>query len=252
VTLNKTDGVDALAGVITVAAGGSTKRIWLENNNQIHNASTIDSTASNGFFELMLNGFNETIAGLNLKAGHMVNTGTGGVLTVASLIVDGVTLTGGPYTAASNSEFVSGTGSVVVGSGGGGGFATWAAAKGLVGADAAFDADLDGDGIPNGIEFVIGGEPNPAHPDWNSSALLPAGVSDGTNFVFTYTLRNDAAYLNPVVEFDTGLDGPWSTAVDPGNATIDVAPGTPAATVTVTIPKNGNPAMYGRLKVTEP
>jgi len=131
-------------------------------------------------------------------------------------------------------------------------FDTWATTtNGLSGAAAAFDADPDHDGIPNGIEFVIGGQPNPANPGSNSSSLLPTAASVGNNLVFTYTLMNAAAYLNPVVEFDTDLQGMWTTAVDGVNATIVVTPGDPAATVVVTIPKGANPELFARLKVTQ-
>jgi len=134
-------------------------------------------------------------------------------------------------------------------------FDTWigtgAGGKGLSGSAAAFDADPDHDGIPNGIEFVIGGEPNPAHAGSNSRALLPTAVASGSNLVFTYTLMHAAAYLNPVVEFDGDLQGVWTTATA-ANATIAVLAGSLSDTVTVTIPKNANTRMFARLKVTIP
>jgi hypothetical protein len=132
-------------------------------------------------------------------------------------------------------------------------FGSWAmVTKGLSGADAAFDADPDKDGISNGIEFVIGGEPNPANPNSNSASQLPAMQTDGDNLVFTYTRSDESAYLNPTVEFSNNLMDPWTTAVDPGNATITVVDGTPADTVTVTIPKNGATHLFARLKVVQP
>ena len=135
-------------------------------------------------------------------------------------------------------------------------FDTWigtgAGGKGLTGADAELDADPDHDGISNGIEFVIGGEPNPAHPGSNSRALLPTGEVVGGNFVFTFTRMDEAAYLNPVVEFDADMQAPWTTAVDPDNADIEITPGTPADTITVTIPMGANTEMFARLKVTNP
>lgn len=131
-------------------------------------------------------------------------------------------------------------------------FASWASTHGLTGAAAGFTADPDNDGISNGVEFVIGGEPNPANAGSNSSALLPTTSVSGTNLVFTFKRRTEAAYLNPAVEFSTTLQGAWTTAVAPTNATITVTPGTPADTVTVTVPRGSNTKMFARLKVTKP
>jgi hypothetical protein len=58
---------------------------------------------------------------------------------------------------------------------------SWALAKGLTGNDTNFDADPDRDGVSNGIEFILGGEPNPAHPGWNSVSILPAMTLDATH-----------------------------------------------------------------------
>ncbi|MEI7908416.1 MAG: chitobiase/beta-hexosaminidase C-terminal domain-containing protein [Verrucomicrobiota bacterium] len=137
------------------------------------------------------------------------------------------------------------------------GFGSWAATKGLSGGDAAFDADPDHDGIPNAIEFVIGGEPNPANANSNSASLLPVMQADGDKLVFIYTRTDESAYLNPSVEFSGNMQGAWTTAMDPGNATITEAPalpvnGSPAHTVTVTLPKNGATQLFARLKVVQP
>ena len=109
--LNKTAGVDALAGAITVNTGG-TVRIQLLKSNQINDASTITSTAGSGAFYLEMGGFSDTISGLAIKTGHTVATGSGGVLTVTNLTVGGAVMP--PCTYTSSSAFVTGTGSVVV------------------------------------------------------------------------------------------------------------------------------------------
>ncbi len=131
-------------------------------------------------------------------------------------------------------------------------YESWAATKGLSGADAAFDADPDNDGIENGLEFVLGGEPNPANPDAATTPVLPTAQAQGDNLIFTYIRTDASAYLNPVVEFDADLVAPWTIAVDPDNAAIEVTDGSPADTVVVTIPKNGAPSLFVRLKVVQP
>ncbi|MCY2931420.1 MAG: hypothetical protein NTV86_18410 [Planctomycetota bacterium] len=65
---------------------------------------------------LDLAGYSDTVAALTLGTNVQVRTGTGGVLTTSSLIVGGVPLGAGTYTS-SNSAFVTGSGSVVVGAG---------------------------------------------------------------------------------------------------------------------------------------
>jgi hypothetical protein len=131
-------------------------------------------------------------------------------------------------------------------------FASWTGDNGLTGANAAFGADPDQDGIPNGVEFVLGGQPNPANPNANSCDLLPEPQVVGNDFVFTYTRNDAAAYLNPTVEFDADLSGVWTTAVHGVNATIETTPGSPADTVRVSIPRNGAAKLFARLKVVEP
>ncbi len=93
-------------------------------------------------------------------------------------------------------------------------YLAWAYGKGLHAADAAFGADPDLDGIANGIEFVIGGEPNPGRPDPNSTALLPQITVDETYLRVIYRRSHDSVYLNPGVEYDADLAGPWTFAAN--------------------------------------
>jgi hypothetical protein len=130
-------------------------------------------------------------------------------------------------------------------------FEDWAAAAGLVDGDAAFDADPDGDGIDNGLEFLLGGQPNPNLPGSNSLELLPVVEASGENLVFTFTRVRAADSIEAIVEFSTTLDGDWTEATDL-NATIQTTPGEDSDTVTVTIPKGSADKLFARLRAVDP
>ena len=111
--LNKTAGVNAVAGPITVnSTAANSARIQLQKSEQISDASTITSIDSSGAFTLELGGFTETISGLEIKTGHTVHTGTGGILKVTTLKVGGDIMPTAAYTA--SSAFVTGTGWIEV------------------------------------------------------------------------------------------------------------------------------------------
>lgn len=91
---------------------------------------------------------------------------------------------------------------------------TWASSKGLSGADAAATADPDFDGLVNAIEFVLGGEPNPANANANSTALLPTVSSTATHLVFTFR-RTDASMTQPGATIEAAYGSTlagWTTA----------------------------------------
>ena len=130
-------------------------------------------------------------------------------------------------------------------------FDTWATAKGLTGDGAALDADPDHDSIPNGIEFVIGGEPNPADSGSDSRARLPRMSVSGDSVTFTYTRMHAADAMNPVVQFSTGLQT-WKDAVNGEDGTvITTTAGADSDTVEVSLPKNGAGTLFARLKVAQ-
>lgn len=139
-------------------------------------------------------------------------------------------------------------------------FSTWIAASGLSGADAAPSADPDGDGMTNAVEFVVGGQPNPALPGAASLALAPTVANDAGNVVFTFR-RTDVAAGQPGIgigaEYGSTL-GSWTPAVD-GVAGVTVKStddffGTGIDRVVVTIPANAasQARLFARLKVSLP
>ena len=86
-------------------------------------------------------------------------------------------------------------------------YASWETLNGIAGAGAASDSDSDG--IANGIEFVIGGDPS--GPSSNSNDKLPTVTLDPTYLNFTYRRTDESASYNPFVEYGNTLAG-WTPA----------------------------------------
>jgi autotransporter-associated beta strand protein len=140
-------------------------------------------------------------------------------------------------------------------------FDTWATTThGLAGGDALPGADPDNDGISNLIEFVIGGQPNPANPNAASNTLAPTIAVDATHLVFTFrrtALSATQPGLSVVVEYGSDLSG-WSVATD-GIGGVSVTPttdgfGSGVDRIDVAIPRSlvpGEP-LFARLRAVIP
>jgi autotransporter-associated beta strand protein len=140
------------------------------------------------------------------------------------------------------------------------GYTSWIAASGLNGNDALPGADADHDGLANLIEFVLGGQPNPALPGASSVHLAPTATLTSTHLEFrhrrTHAAR-DAAGLSIIVEYGGLLDS-WSPAVHgSGGITIDVsenAHGAGTDEVIVRLPRALAPdgRLFSRLRASLP
>jgi hypothetical protein len=145
------------------------------------------------------------------------------------------------------------------------GYDDWAAANGLTGLDANFDADPDNDGLDNGIEFVLGGQPNPANPDSNSNGLLPKVAETGGDMTFTFNRKDlsksavaltfqwstDLAFPSPANDIPVGLDDSVTDTI-----VVDVTENDPDADtdkIVITVPaaKAVGGKVFGRLKAVE-
>ncbi|OYV05052.1 MAG: hypothetical protein CFE26_13625, partial [Verrucomicrobiales bacterium VVV1] len=130
-------------------------------------------------------------------------------------------------------------------------------------------ADPDFDGIANGVEMVIGGDPKLGM----DAALLPTlelvtdpvgspAIPAGNYLLFTYR-RTDLSVTGGVTadcETDTDLAGTWTSSTGAPGVVIQVDDNftfTPAAAantdrVRVYIPRAANTTLFGRLKVVVP
>lgn len=133
------------------------------------------------------------------------------------------------------------------------GYAAWVGTYDLSGSNAEFDYDYDGDGIDNGLEFVLGGDPTLAN---DVTVPMPVLTGSGASRTATieYPRRSISAYLNPVLELSDNLDA-WNTAVNGANgASIVVTPNfyaTGLDKVSVTLPAEGSRG-FARISVTNP
>jgi hypothetical protein len=110
--------------------------------------------------------------------------------------------------------------------------------------------DPDHDGIPNVLEFVLGGAPMV-----QSSAILPVLTRTGGFWFFEYD-RSDLSQppaTTQEVEYGGDLSG-WTPVAIPltgAGPAVTITPGTPTDHVKVAIPDLGANG-YARLKVTHP
>lgn len=125
-------------------------------------------------------------------------------------------------------------------------YGQWAASKGLSGAEADFGADPDGDGIANGLEFVLGGEPDPSQPGAASTAILPVASREAGHLVFVFR-RSVAAADRAVVEYTGDLSGGWTTA-GPETTTNVVPDGDGFERIEVRIPEGDATRLFARLR----
>lgn len=138
----------------------------------------------------------------------------------------------------------------LVSSGGGDDYASWETVNGITGAGA--DVDSDNDGIPNGIEFVIGGDPS--GPDSDSSALLPTITKSETHLTFVFRRTDASAGYNPFVEYGSDLSG-WTEAIpgEPAENPVTISEdngfygaGIDRVTVVIPLPEDGG-KLFARL-----
>jgi hypothetical protein len=89
-------------------------------------------------------------------------------------------------------------------------YATWAASFGLNGAAADFGNDPDFDGLENGVEFVIGGNPKlPIDAD-----KAPTLTREADTVVFVFRRADASADLNPGTQYTTNQFGTWTLAAN--------------------------------------
>jgi autotransporter-associated beta strand protein len=135
----------------------------------------------------------------------------------------------------------------------GAGYSSWITTFGLAVGDQGAAADPDGDGISNGVEWVLGGNPATGM----DTAKLPTVSTTGVNLIFTFKRDQDSkvAGTSVAIEVGTSLAG-WPTVYTVGNDTAGSSAGVTVTdnldgtdTITLTVAQAPDAAKFARLKV---
>jgi autotransporter-associated beta strand protein len=209
------------------------------------------TSISSGILKVLSASLHDT-APTVIESGAVLNLAHTSTDTIGSLILAGVAKPPGIYDSSNSNGFITGTGKLLVS---GSAYSSWingffqgSLDPNLIG----FKSDPDNDGISNGIEFVIGGDPK----NEASSGKLPVCVMDSTKITFIFRRATAAAVLRPRVEYTGDLAGPWTVATHgTQGVTILEEPGgfgNGIDRVSVTIPRGAYTRRFVRLAVDAP
>jgi len=232
-------------------------------------AFTGDTVVDEGVLEVTSPTFFNNAADVTI--GQAVNSlaklklSTGATDTVDRLYIDGVQMAAGTYGSSASAAGIKdddtfdslgkGILKVLTGPGGGNAYDTWSSTNSL--ANPAFDFDSDKDGLANGIEWVLGGNPN-ANDNPSVLPTVSGTAAGGLTLVFN---RNSASIPETtlVVEWGSVLSGFANTltigTTDVGasgnNPTIDIdAPSDGKVTVNIPAANAVGGKILARLKAT--
>ena len=133
------------------------------------------------------------------------------------------------------------------------GFDAWIRNSGVAITDRDLSADPDNDGIPNGIEYILGGNPASAA----NAPTLPQALHSGGSFVFSFdrVVTSETPDVALSFQYSANLMDWTDIPLDAANPpTVTITRSTDGLTdhIAVTLPAYSatTPKLYGRLKVT--
>lgn len=204
-------------------------------------------------------------ADVSIAAGTTMHLNYSGTDVIDGLTINGVAKSPGIWgsvaSGAPNTDSaLTGTGTLTVTTGpAASAYDTWTNSFSLTGPSAAFDADPENDGIQNGLEWILGG-----NPTTNSTSKLPVATRNlSGDLVLTFTREEDAIAATTLkVQISTDLNvwskeatvGAISSGPDVNGVVVDIDDTASPDAVTITIPA-ANAAggkVFARLYATKP
>jgi autotransporter-associated beta strand protein len=231
-------GTSVMGGTLLVSNGGTLGT----GNLSIANGAICSLTNTAG-------GLSST-ASVTIGTTGALNLGTGVNLKVASLAVNGQTLANGAWNSVRDPVHFTGSGTVLVASAGATAQQDWRQSTfgtTVNTGSAADNADPDGDGVKNLMEFALGTGPLSAN-----TTPISLSVSGGIlNFTYRRSHTAEADGMVYIVEWSDTLGNDWSTTGVTQSAVSGTDDGLTQNYV-ATVPAGSNGRRAVRLRVTHP
>jgi hypothetical protein len=190
-----------------------------------------NTTVSGGTLSIG-NNSSSTFAGsstITISSGAQLNLPNAATNIVGTLILGPQTYTSGTFNSSNFESFITGSGTIQVGAAVEPSYSDWASENALTGTSAD---DYDGDGVSNGLEYVLGGDKNT-----NDYGKMPKVTVTGGNMIFTFERSQASINAKTDVDILVGTDlVAWPSVYTVG---ADTAGSTSGVTITKGLPVAG-------------
>jgi autotransporter-associated beta strand protein/T5SS/PEP-CTERM-associated repeat protein len=218
-----------------------------------NNTYTGNTTVSGGTLSIG-NNSSSTFAGsstITINSGAQLNLPNAATNIVGTLILGPQTYTSGTFNSSNSGGLITGSGTIQVGAALEPSYSDWASENAPTGTSAD---DYDGDGVSNGLEYVLGGDKNT-----NDYGKMPKVTVTGGNMIFTFERSQASINAKTDVDILVGTDlvawpSVYTVGADTAGSTsgVTITKDSPVAgkdTVSLDVTMSSDPKKFARLRV---